>query len=230
MTFKSKSALILLGVLVVIAIMIGYFAWKSSRTSSPSSRDTKTLSMRSKGGAANSTVMPHDGVNTKAMDAKVEALAKRLEENPDEGVQSWVMLSRSYFLQGRYAKSADAYAEAVKRAPNDSHLLADYAEAFALAQGRGLWGEPEKIAARGVLLDPKNVKALGLAGRAAFDNGDYAAAIKYWKQILPLVPQDSEFARKLSRSIADAGSRMSDQRQESKVGTVPAASKVNTPE
>lgn len=143
-----------------------------------------------------------------AMQSRIDALAQRLKDNPDADLQSWITLARSYLMQGDFAQAVSAYAEVVKKSPTDASLLVDYAEALALAQGRSLQGEPEKIVQRALTIDPKHVKALGMAGRGAFDRADYAVALKYWDQLLPLVPPESEFARKLSASIADARAHM----------------------
>lgn len=45
-----------------------------------------------------------------------------------------------------------------------------------------------------------------LAGSAAFEKKDYAAAIRYWERILPRVPPDSEGARSIQSGIAEARS------------------------
>ena len=65
--------------------------------------------------------------------------------------------------------------------------------------------------ARALQLMPENrellvelVKTLAIAGRAAFETRDYAGAIGFWEQILPFAPPESEFARTVSESIAEA--------------------------
>jgi cytochrome c-type biogenesis protein CcmH len=83
-------------------------------------------------------------------------------------------------------------------------VLADYADVLAMAQNRSLQGEPEKLVARALQLDPKNIKALALYGAAAFERHDYALAVTRWKTVLPLVPADSETARALKSSIDEA--------------------------
>jgi len=133
--------------------------------------------------------------------ALVDRLAERLKNNPDE-VQGWVMLARSYAALGRFGEAAAAYAHAVERLPGDAQVLADYADALAMAQGRRLQGEPEKIIARALQVDPDNVKALALAGTVAFDKQDYATAVAHWERILRLVPQDSELAQSVRASVA----------------------------
>ena len=133
----------------------------------------------------------------------VERLAERLKNNPDE-VQGWVMLARSYAVLGRFDEAAAAYAHAAARLPGDAQVLADYADALAMAQGRRLQGEPEKIIARALQADPDNVKALALAGTVAFEKQDYASAVAHWERILRLVPQDSDLAQSVRASVAEA--------------------------
>lgn len=133
----------------------------------------------------------------------VERLAERLKNNPDE-VEGWVMLARSYAALGRFGEAAAAYATAAARLPGDAQVLADYADVLAMAQGRRLQGEPEKIIARALQVDPNNVKALALAGTVAFEKQDYAAAVAYWERILRLAPQDSDLVQSVRASVAEA--------------------------
>jgi cytochrome c-type biogenesis protein CcmH len=73
-----------------------------------------------------------------------------------------------------------------------------------MARGRRLDGEPEQLLARALELEPTNLKALALAGTAAFARGDYAAAAARWEKMLPLVPPDSEEARSIQASVDEA--------------------------
>jgi cytochrome c-type biogenesis protein CcmH len=133
----------------------------------------------------------------------VDRLAARMKENPEDAT-GWVMLGRSYSVLDRFPEAAEAYANAVKRAPPDAQLLADYADALAMAQGRRLQGEPERLIAKALAIDPRNVKALALAGTAAFENKDFQGAIVQWRKILDIVPADSDMATSIRDSIADA--------------------------
>ena len=58
--------------------------------------------------------------------------------------------------------------------------------------------------ARALLLDPKNLKALALAGSAAFERKDFAAATNFWTQARQIAPTDSDFAKGLDRSLEAA--------------------------
>lgn len=134
-------------------------------------------------------------------------LAERLQNNPNDG-EGWLMLGRSYTTLGRYAEAAEAFGRATAILPPTATMLADYADIVAMAQGRRLGGEPEKIIARALSLDPRHIKSLALSGSAAFERGDYARAIQDWRTILTLVPPDSSAAQSIGRSIADAERRL----------------------
>jgi cytochrome c-type biogenesis protein CcmH len=73
-----------------------------------------------------------------------------------------------------------------------------------MAQGRRLQGEPERLIAQALKIDPRNVKALALAGTVAFENKDFKGAIAHWQKILEIVPPDSDMADSIRDSIADA--------------------------
>jgi cytochrome c-type biogenesis protein CcmH len=116
------------------------------------------------------------------------------------------LLGRSHAALGRYAEAADAYAKAAARAPRDAQLLADLADVMAMAQGQTLRGEPEKLVLRALELEPENLKALALAGTAAFERQDFAAAARLWERMLPHVAPGSDDARSIQQSIAEARS------------------------
>jgi cytochrome c-type biogenesis protein CcmH len=77
-----------------------------------------------------------------------------------------------------------------------------------MAQGRNLIGEPEKLVARALKLEPTNVKALALAGTAAFQRSDYRGALGYWRQALPLIPEGAGIGDSIRSGIAEAENRL----------------------
>lgn len=134
-------------------------------------------------------------------------LAERLQSDPSDG-EGWLMLGRSYSVLGRYAEASAAFGRATTLLPPNAGLMADYADVVAMAQGRRLAGEPEKIIERALAIDPRHVKSLALSGSAAFERGDYARAVKVWRTILALVPPNSQVAQSINNSIADAERKM----------------------
>ena len=97
-------------------------------------------------------------------------------------------------------------------------LLADAAEALAMEEGRSsLGGEPLRLVERALALDPNQPKALALAGAAAFDRQDFAAAVRYWERLVAVSPADADYLPPLRQAIAQA-------RQRGGLGAAPAGS------
>ncbi len=149
------------------------------------------------------TTQPGGPMSNQQIAANVEKLAKRLEQNPND-VQGWLMLARSYLSMERFADAASAYEHATALNGNDAGLWADYAEAAAMANGQRLAGKPTDAINRALQIDPKNQKALDLAGSAAFQAGDYKKAIDSWQKLLAQFPAGSEELRTISDQIAKA--------------------------
>jgi cytochrome c-type biogenesis protein CcmH len=147
---------------------------------------------------------PHN-FDAKELAALVERLAARMRDKPDDA-EGWKLLGRSYAALGRFPEALDAYAKAAVRKPRDAELLADMADVLATTRSTRLQGEPEKLVLRALEIDPQNLKALALAGTAAFDRKDFNGAVRYWQRMLPLVEPGSEDARQIQGSIAEARS------------------------
>jgi cytochrome c-type biogenesis protein CcmH len=145
-----------------------------------------------------------DSVSQAQIEAMVAQLAQRLE-NPPAGQapdpQAWEMLARSYASMQRFAQADRAYLRARDLAPGNAQLLADHADVLAVMQGQSAAGEPTRLIERALAIDPVNLKALALAGTAAFERKDAAAAVDYWTRAKALATPNSDFAAGLDRSL-----------------------------
>jgi cytochrome c-type biogenesis protein CcmH len=146
---------------------------------------------------------PRHDTSPEQLQKMIAALAERMQADPDNA-EGWLMLGRSYVGLGRYRDAATAYRRAVALLPPDATLLADLADLVAMAQSKRLAGEPARLVQQALDLDPRHVKALALAGSVAFEARDYGAARGYWERLAAAVPPDSDMARSIRGSIAEA--------------------------
>jgi len=143
------------------------------------------------------------GLGQQQIDAMIARLASRLERNPQDA-EGWIMLARAQAVLGRFDESTAAYARSVALFPDNAQILADYADALAMAQGKRFQGEPERLVERALRADPDNAKALALAGTIAFDHKDFALAVKHWERLRGSIPKSSEFGKSIQHSIDKA--------------------------
>ena len=149
-----------------------------------------------------------DGQMADSLNQLIEQLRKKLEQNPNDAV-GWGLLARSYMAMERYADAVPIFERATKLDPDNAGLLADYADALAVHQGRKLEGRPETLIQKALKLDPHNVKALMLSGTIAYNRKDFARAAKEWEEAHTyLPPDDQESSDQLKASIAEAKRRL----------------------
>jgi cytochrome c-type biogenesis protein CcmH len=163
------------------------------------------------GWSAAQTLAPPEA-SDEAVQAMLATLAQRLDKpsgNDAADLQGWTLLARSYATLQRFADADRAYARAIALAPRDAQLRADRADVLAVVQGQRTTGEPDRLIAEALQLDPRNLKALALAGTAAFQRRDLAAARGFWRQARELAPPGSEFATGLDRNLAELGTEAS---------------------
>lgn len=133
----------------------------------------------------------------------IAALEAKLKAKPDDAA-GWYMLARSYASIGKYDESARAFEKAAELFPDDARLLADYADALAMAQGQNLQGKPLELINKALKLNPNDEKTLNLAASAAYQNKDFAQAASYWRRLLKLIPPDAEIAKDIAAAIEEA--------------------------
>lgn len=133
-------------------------------------------------------------------------LVAQLERSPRDG-RSWVLLARLDFAADRFADAAAAYAKAVAVSPEvarDATVWCEYADALGMAQGGSLAGQPRELIDHALTLDAAHGKALEMAGSAAFERNDPAAAAGYWRQLLAQLPAGSAQWRELAAALTRA--------------------------
>lgn len=175
-----------------IAAMLLYFVLGSHEAFSPTARTTAT---------AAADAAQHD-LSPQKMEEMAGKLAARLEKEPGN-VEGWSILAHTYYTMKRFPQAVDAYEHAAKLQPDNADLLADYADALG-ATTNSLEGKPLELIDRALKANPTQWKALALAGTVAFNHKDFKQAVVYWEQLKQTVPPESDMARSIDASIAEA--------------------------
>jgi len=179
---NRRTALLL--ALLLPALAVGLYAWLGTPE------------------ALNPTAAVQHNAGSDELERMVSDLAARQEKHPDD-LNGWVMLGRSYKAFGRFDEAVKALEHAMPLIEKDAVLLAIYADALAAKSG-SLEGKPRQVFEQALKLDPDSPMALDLAGSAAYNRKDFAAAAGYWERQLKQLPPDSDYAKSLAGGIADA--------------------------
>lgn len=201
---KSRQARILASAALVVAVVAGgMYAW-FNRAGHPvmESRSTGAAPTATSASAAGDGGRAAHALSDDQLQRMVEQSRARVQQNPKDAA-SWAMLAHSYDMLGKFAESSKAYASLAQLVPDDAQVLADYADALAVANGRTLAGEPAALVRKALAIDPRNVKALTLAGTAAFERQDYDGAVAQWKKAREL-SRDPQFTQQIDVSLANA--------------------------
>ena len=131
----------------------------------------------------------------------MEAVAARALQRPKNSHYQ-ALLGRYYMSQGEYVRARQVYLALVEKTPDDAALLALAAQAGYLANERVLDDATQILAERALSHNPHEQSALGMLGMAAFERGQYEAAVGYWQRMLAVQEPGSADADLLAGLIA----------------------------
>ncbi len=133
----------------------------------------------------------------------VNGLVDRIEKEGGD-TTAWQMLARSYAMLGDLPGAAKAWARISAKVPDDADVLADWADLLVANAKGDFSGEPDRLLARALELDPDNPKALALAGTAAFERKDFATAASLWERVLKQIPTTEPVRASVLASVNQA--------------------------
>ncbi len=114
-------------------------------------------------------------------------LQAELQRNPNQP-EGWRLLARAQAAQGRAGDARDSYMQAVKLAPDEPDVLAEAAEARALANaGRRFDAEAVALLRRALDAQPMHQRARWFLGIAQRQAGQPGEAAKTWEPLLGVV-------------------------------------------
>lgn len=139
-------------------------------------------------------------------------LSARLSQKPDD-VEGWRTLGWSYLNLGRFPEAAAAYAKAIKLDPGDAELRGDRIEALVESANGAVTAEAKTAIAEALKLDPRNGRARFFEGMSKQQDGDEAAALAEWTDLMKDADPEEGW-------VSDLKTRVSELRQDMGIGSV----------
>jgi cytochrome c-type biogenesis protein CcmH len=135
------------------------------------------------------------------------AIEKRAAQRPDN-IYYWILLAKRAVQQNDLSSAQYQYAQAIKASPEDSYLLAQYAEITFMLANSQFTDEVNRAIDKAFAIDSSNPTVLGLKGIQAFETEQWQLAITYWQEASRQMDQGSPTATALKAGIARAQKRL----------------------
>ena len=139
--------------------------------------------------------------------ALFSAIEKRAAQRPDN-IYYWILLAKRAVQQNDLSSAQFHYAQAIKASPEDSYLLAQYAEITFMLADSQFTDEVNRAIDKAFAIDSSNPTVLGLKGIQAFETEQWQLAITYWQEASRQMEQGSPTATALKAGIARAQKRL----------------------
>ena len=141
-----------------------------------------------------------------APEARYTALERQIAKYPRDS-RARVLKARMDVQAGRYELAVEGYRAALAATPKvarDAGVWVELAEAQGLRQGGTLAGEPRELIGRALGVQADHPQALELAGSAAWEAREFAAAARYWQRLIEQIatsdPRHGELAAAIERA------------------------------
>jgi cytochrome c-type biogenesis protein CcmH len=177
-------------------------------SSPPPGHPMGELTAAGEGPASDGGASSQDGLPS--VEEMTQRLAARLAQQPDD-VEGWRTLGWSYLNLGRFSEAADAYAKAIKLNPTNAELRSGRIEALVGAANGAITAEAKTAIAEALKLDPQNPRVRFFEGLAKEQDGDKAAALAEWTELLKDADPEEGW-------VADLKTRVSELRHDTEGG------------
>ena len=141
------------------------------------------------------------------LEAMIDRMQRITEVQPENG-EAWYMLGRAYLSAQQPEQAVEAFGQSLERLGERPEVLAQLAQARYFAAGNKLDSAAVAALDKALELEPDEPTALGLLGIAAFESGDYPAAIEYWQRLLAGMPAGGQGAQAIQGGIDRARERI----------------------
>jgi cytochrome c-type biogenesis protein CcmH len=176
-------------ILVPVAAILLYREWGASHQLAESYAMSRAV-----------TEMSAQSGNINQVDQVIRQFLNYLTSHPHDA-KGWYLLGRLYFDQGNVVKAATAFKNSFENDPQNSEVMAEYAQALYLLHHQQLTNESLQLVQKVLSEDSKNVTVLNLLAMDAFLHHRYALAMTYWKRLRTQYPEGSAEFKTLTHAI-----------------------------
>ncbi len=206
--------------LALVFLLPAGAAWMYTQIGTPAA--INLVAPRASAASAAASTEAHSP-DSQQMDAMIEGLRTRLEQNPDD-LDGWMLLARTLRATQQFDGSLAALEKANQLSPDNPYIVVDIVETQIYMRPDGnITPEMTETLKQVLAVQPGMQKALWLLGIASSQEGDNATAITYWETLLEQVEPGSSVANSLQSQINAAKAQLGMSIAEAPASAEPAA-------
>ncbi len=195
----------LAGVLIVIIPLAAFGTYAA--LGNPGMRD-HPYAERDVGGESRTAAKgPSGEMSRQDVQAMVERLRKRLEENPDNP-EGWRRLARAYTVMGRWQEAASAWQSRIDRTGGGPRAWAGLGEALVRGRDGRVPARAMVALARAMKAGAEDPRAPFYLGMGLAQNGRLRAAAGLWKATVQKAPEGASWVGTVKESIKRAADQL----------------------
>ena len=137
----------------------------------------------------------------------IEKLKATLQKQP-RSAEGWYLLGRLYASQHRWTDACRAFKRAHQIQPDDEKITVNYVHSLWQFYHQVFDEHSRALLTQVLKNNPNQPDALGMLALDAYARKHYQQAIDYWQRVLKIVPPQSDDAKAIRKSIADAQEKM----------------------
>ncbi len=180
--------ILLFGALVALAIAVAVGVSRNGDSANESPAEATDLGATAAGPAAT-----------------IASLEKRVRKDPND-VEGWQLLGWSYFENGQYRESANAYAKTTQLEPGRAVYWSSLGESLVMSDETNPMPDNAKAAFdTAIKLDPKDPRSRYFLAVSKDLGGDHQGAIDDWLALLKDTPNDAPWEADLIRTVEQVG-------------------------
>lgn len=138
--------------------------------------------------------------------AAISRLEARLKDNPKDA-NGWGTLGSAFFVSGKFAEAATAYARAAQVDPRNADYWSALGEARVMAGPGTVPAEAKQAFERALAIAPKDPRARYFLGVDRDLSGDHRGAIEAWLALLADTPAGAPWEQDVRRLIQQVGAK-----------------------
>lgn len=148
----------------------------------------------------------------------IERIKQQTQDTPQD-TEMWYLYARLSFDLERYDDAVTGFTTVLQLLPVDAKqdqavAMSHLAQATFFAEDRKLDAATQSLLKDVLAINPNDETALGLLGISSFDAQNYVDAVKYWQQLLNMMPVNNPNVAAIQDGINTAMSRMTPEERE----------------